>query len=341
MRSSTVPGHDPSQIPSVPRLPANVIKKSSDSSPSHEPSFYQPATQQFTRPTPGAADSNAGLKSQYNVPGVLPVKEVGKNITKSAGYDPQCHESAVRLLVKDPGRGISSIPGHDSSVQTPSRSQTLPGSLQKATVQPTLRWRTCDQSVAGEQSPRMPISDTNCPRQNLSTTNCRDTGTLQKPVLHVRRPRVTESLGGTTKRPVSSLVTPDKENMPLEVRSPGSLVLPGIDRGLRNTTRSSRQPLQIHSARREFSSDQYFASRGKISSGLLGLQTQAICHVAADFAGEFFSSVSTVVSACQPSLDLSSWTENAILKGLSFAGRRLMSAKKGIQLFQGRNWWSN
>lgn len=336
MRSSAVPGHDPSRIPSMPRLSVNLTKKVSDSSPGHDPSSCQPAVQHFVRPVPGTADSTAGHNPQFSVPGVQPARGIGKNIAKPPGRDTQHSQTDVRPLVRDVGGTSDSIPGREYSLRAPTTLQKSHGSLRKTSVQPTLRWST--QSNTGEHLRQTPSTDCNCLKQNSPTGSCRDTGTLQKQVLQVRRPRIAESSGHTEKWHVSKTDTPNEKQAPLGVKSSRSLVLPGIDRGFWNHHQSFRQPLAILSPRLDSSSrDQDPVSGGKASSGLLGLKSQVVSCVAANIGGVYSRSLSAIAGAWQSSLPLSCWTESAMLKCLSFAGRHLMSLKKGKDLFQGRD----
>lgn len=336
MRSSAVPGRDPSRNPSMPRLSVSLTKKVSDSSPGHDPSSCQPAVQQFVRPVPGTADSTAGHNPQYSVPGVQPARGIGKNIAKPPGRDTQYSQTDVRPLVRDVGGTSDSIPGREFSARTPTALQKSHGSLRKTTVQPTLRWAT--QSNPGEHLRQAPSTDCNCPRQNSATGNCHETRTLQKHVRQVRRPRIAEISSPTETWHVSKADTSNEKQSPLGVRSSRSLVLPGIDRGFWNHHQSFRQPLAILSPRLDSSSrDQDPVSVGKASSGLLGFTSQVVSCVTASLGGMYSKSRSAIAGAWQSSLPLSCWTESAMLKCLAFAGRRLMSFKKGSDLFQGRH----
>lgn len=336
MRSSAVPGHDPSRIPSMPRLSVNLTKKVSDSTAGHDPSSCRPVVQQFTKPVPGTADSTAGHNPQYSVPGVQPAKGTGRNIAKSPGRDTQYSQMAVRPLVKDVGGTPDSIPGRESSVQAPTRLQKSRGTPRKTNVQPTLRWAT--QSDASERLCQIPPADSNCPRQNSPTVNCRNMGTLQKQILEVRRPKIAESFSSAEKWQVFKTNTPNETQSPLEVRSTRSLALPGIDRGLWNPHQRSRQPLAKLSPHLDPSpGDQNPVSSGKASPGLLGPKSQVVSRAVGNIGGVFSGTLFALAGAWQSSLPLSCWTESAMAKCLSFAGRRLMSVKKGMNLFQGRN----
>jgi hypothetical protein len=61
---------------------------------------------------------------------------------------------------------------------------------------------------------------------------------------------------------------------------------------------------------------------------------------AAQIGDVFSGAVLAFADAWQPSLSFASWFEDVSYKCLSFGGKQLMSAKKGLQLHRLRTFWS-
>ncbi|KAJ5155959.1 hypothetical protein N7492_008762 [Penicillium capsulatum] len=348
MRSSAVPGHDPSRISPMPRPSANLIEKSTNSSPGHDPGVRPTNTQQFIRVAPRAAESTAGHNPQYTIPGIVPVKAVDKNIAGSPGHDPRYSVFAVQQPANNTGRTINSISGHDSPTGASTRpspessvewkSVSQKSGPPRATVQPTLRWHS--PVVPSGQLEQISSTENNYPRQNTPTTDYCAASNSEKPNVQVRRPRNVQSSSLAEHRSISPMATPNESMSGRGVRSSGCQVLPRVD-GRSTIVQSSRQPRPILSSLSESSPrDQGLVSTGKSWSGLLELQNQIVSHLGAEIGGALSSTLSVIIGTLQSSRGLFSWAENTMIQCVSFTGRHLMSAQKGLNLFQSRNMFS-
>ena len=336
MRSSSVPGHDPSRMPSMPRPSAKLGPQATNSSPGHDPSTCRPTptVPQIARATPKTSNSTAGHDPQQSVPGLVSFsKGVNRSSLKSHGHDPQRSGSTARAFVNETGKNPSSSPGHEPSTWSPTRPSLPQGSLQTTTVQPTLRWRT--QKISGNAVHAIAPTDSNSPRHTSPTTNLPDTGLLQRSILEVRRPKAILATRPTQQWSLSTMAAPNEKQSHPGTWSPGRLAVSGTDRLRSNVLQAPRTSLLgLACCSESIPRVQFPILAIQKSSSLFAPVSQLACYLVVQTGGVLTGALSAISGAWHSSSSLTSWSEKAMLNCLSFAGKHLMSAKKGVQLFQ-------
>lgn len=258
------------------------------------------------------------------------VKHCDKAVTSqngtAAGRDLRLRPTAVAVqpTVRD-GKHTSDSPGHVQfqSIQV-ARKPTIQSSSRIALgISPT---SNATVSMGGKS-------------QTLSRACCPDS---RAPDFDVRRPRGIDRSHVRDGFPTAT-TNANRTQTSMEVRKSGLLPVSGSTHRPVVPQRS-RQSLEIHSncaqhaPKRESAVTKTVTNR--IPTCLFG-QTGSVLHsVTSQASGLVLTTVFSVASAWQASLSLASSSETLIYRGLSFAGKHLMSAKKGLQLHRMQTFWS-
>lgn len=308
-RSSDVPqmpGHAPSIISPAVRPTAMVIKRLASTVPSrHDSPFFAFPLQQSTKST-----------AVHN--GTAP------------GHNPQSSPTAVQPTAQDGNHGHSS----------PGRAQSSILQHGKATRKPILQTRSRP-AVAGFSRTNNAVlyTENKNPGQTSSETSTSDTRT---PDLVVRRPRIGVSMRQATDGSPFPTVNARRACTPETGRSIGAVGVSVTNCRqviLDGTKHSPAIPTTGagHAPQRQSKS---LAMGGAVSTGLFGPNNSILRSAISQIGSLFARTVLSVAGAWQSSLSFASCSEELMYRGLSFAGKHLMSAKKGLQLYHKPAFWS-
>lgn len=306
-RSSAAPGL-PGQVPSFGsptlRPTAKVIKKlTNPNSPQYDSSLCASALQQSFKTT-----------SPYT--GTV------------RGHDPQLSPTAVLPTVRD-GKHTSSSPGHAPSSDVQSVNATRKPIPQSSSRLAIIGFSPTNNAVL--------CTENKSPSQTSPRTNRSDTRT---PDLQVRRPRVDVFKCHVKEESPSPTVNANQTQTPTGVRSSALLGVSGPNRRP-IILEGSRQPLAILSTRPKSAPRSGNVVPDAVgSTGLFAPNSSIVRSVTSQIGSLLSKTVLSITGVWQSSLSFGSWPEELICKGLSFAGKQLMSAKKGLQLYHMRTFWS-
>lgn len=346
VRSSGVPGHDPSL---APRLSTKMIKRPTNSSPEHDPSRGLCAVLPTVRTT--KQSDVAGHDRQYSVPGVTSVVTRTKE-SSVAGHDRGKFVPAVLVTTNKTGKRSSNVPGYYSQSNVPAISPVSQGtgslaglsgqenSSQQASVlrsvntsrDSSLRWRTVGSvPVVSRKENR---------DKNVLSATSRNARALLGAVLQVRHPDTgIASNFPECEMPVNVSFTHNQPPRNLQnskfVRRPGTTHQPALH--------GRQQSVDILSTTPTIGSKQALASqpvhsRPSVSAmAILALSSgQVLQSIASEVGGLLSSVISTISGAWHSSSGMSfaSRSENFILNTLSFCGARMMSVKRGLSFYK-------
>ncbi|KAJ5103677.1 hypothetical protein N7532_004206 [Penicillium argentinense] len=331
LRSSGVPGNDPSMIP---RASIKVIKRPTSSSPGHDPSRGICAVLPTVRST-----KQAGVPShdrKYSISGVLPTIRTVRKHTGSATDQnlPYNAAGSMPATAKNVVKQSRTSSGHDPS--RPHRS--VPQSVKTAsesTSSTTWRWRTI--GVLPNIS-ALPKGGSN---RNTVQTNPSDAGgTFGNPHLQVRRPRH----GMPSGLPESSLPASGTRTSPIRstqsCRNTGFLGIPSSAPNAK--MQGTNLPVDVLVALSERSRSERVSVRSPTGSKATSespVQTITNGTSVSSFTSRFVGSILSIFGLWQSPLLASSASqpEDFIFSCLSFFAKKLRSARGGLQLFNTRS----
>ncbi|CAI7608971.1 unnamed protein product [Penicillium pancosmium] len=266
----------------------------------------------------------AGQDRQYTTSVLLPI---GKRRSSVPGQNSQDSSSGVLHVNQTAGKCNRAL-GHANSCRPPSALQSA-----KASREPAARSRTL--------GPANVLSkDRN--NRNVSPTTSSGTGNSLKAILQVRPPntgmpsRLTE-----TSEPGRTRIHSDQKQYSQGLCNPNTLAISRPSH--KPTPQGVNQPLESISTVPNHGPKQSLAQRSSRSLSLThGIASQAIPtgqivrSITSQLGGLFSSVVSTIsgalFSAVSPAF--ASRSEQLMFNCLSFCGAHMMSAKKGLQLYQ-------
>lgn len=306
-RPSDVPGL-PGHVPTIasPNLhpTTKVIKRLSSTDPwRHDSSLGTSPLQQSTRTT------------------------TVRNGT-APGHNPQPSATAVQPSVRDT-KHTSSAPGHapSSTVQSGQNSRKR---IIQTSAQPTIVGFSPTNNAAS-------CTENKNPSQTSTRTSTSDTRILD---LAIRCPKLGVFKRHVTDDSPSSTVNVNHTRTPSIIRVPGVLGVSNFNRQ-HVILECLRQPLAVLTARAGAAPrSENMVMDGTVSTCLSGPNNSIARSVTAQIGSLFSRTVLSIAGAWQSSLSFASSSEQLLYKGLSFAGKHLMSAKKGLQLWHMRTFWS-
>ena len=331
MRSSGVPGHDPSL---VPHLSTKMIKRSTSSSPEHDPS--RGLCTVLPTVTPTKQSDVPGHDRQYSVPGVSSVDRGGKFVP------------AILATTDKTGKRSSSVPGYCSQSngfvippvsQNTGRSTGLSGqensSLQasvfrsvNATRDSALRWRTVGSVPM--------VSRKESRDNNVSSATYRNAYVPSGAVLQVRRPDTGVS-SNLPEREMPISVSFSHSQFPRELQNSNVVRRPRTSH--KPALHGLEHPVDVLSTAPNLGPKQSLVPRpvhsrpSASAMAVLALSSgQVIQSITSEIGGLFSSVLSTISGAWRTSsaTSFASRSENLIFNTLSFCGARMMSVKRGL-----------
>jgi len=329
VRPYSLPGHDPTLASPTLRPTAKVVKKlTSTNSPRYDSSLCTSALQQSTR-TKDNADSVPGHDPRHRPIAVQsPIKD-GKHVHNSPSHVPRNNQTVVLPPLRSGKHARSSL-GHVPTSQSP----TMPQSVQSQRVS----WF----SGLGYSQTRDSIrsSESKITSQNVPRTTRSDTVTMRAQNRAVRCPTQTTVLPHVQDGPTSPTISPVQTRPPRRVQSQGALAASELcHRPV--ILEAPRQPLAILSTRlQSVPKHEQTVSRVQGSTGLFGQSASMVRYFAAQLGDAFSETVLAFAGAWRSSMSLASWLQIVTYRGLSFSGKNLMSAKKGLQLHRLHTSWS-
>ena len=294
-----------------------LTKKTTQSvktAPGHDRSSSPSAAQPLVMPTIKPTRTQRGHVSRYSISAVLPqVKESKMDVGSSAGHDlSSCHSSATPKSVR------TGLPRSGRSIHQPA-------------------WRWCSTGISAVENARSNAlahvaPETSINTREVSRATMSDTGSVHASNLQIRRPQAVVSSSLVQGVLLPTRATSHQTLHRGELREAKNLELIAFRRNL-NKPRTFKQEWALRQSLRESYSDGQCLV--PVGDGVADVSTSlgyVVRSITAQLSEILSYSVLAVAGAMQLPRPLGLLSGQLVRRSLSFAGKHLMGAKKGLHL---------